>query len=156
MPIEHLGRFCRMLPFLLKNALVLFLPLQSQSKESLSVPLFIFKLHFSLKIVNMILENIIAKLSITNKEKNNLRIEKFNAGDNCRAYGLFKIDFPNFTQADWMRCPVERRKKYVILSRLKLKEFQENVENRENIDFKKRKINIENDESRKKQKICHF
>jgi hypothetical protein len=55
-----------------------------------------------------------------------------------------------------MRCPVERRKKYVILSRLKLKEFQENVENRENIDFKKRKINIENDESRKKQKICHF
>ncbi len=104
----------------------------------------------------MILDSIIAKLSITNKEKNSLLIEKFNAGDNCRAYGLFKIDFPNCTQVDWMRYPVESRKKYVILSRLKFIEFQEIVENCENIDSQKRKINIENEETRKKQKICHF
>ena len=88
--------------------------------------------------INMILEELIQKLEslvVIDESKNQKLIEFYENSKNNLPFGVFKETYPNGTLSDWKKIDVEKRNKFVKVSRLRIMVFDKNL--------KKLKLEIE-------------
>ena len=84
--------------------------------------------------INMILEELIQKLEslvVIDESKNQKLIEFYENSKNNLPFGVFKETYPNGTLSDWKKIDVEKRNKFVKVSRLRIMIFDKKHKNLE-------------------------
>ncbi len=82
----------------------------------------------------MILEELIQKLEslvVIDESKNQKLIKFYENSKNNLPFGVFKETYPNGTLSDWTKMDVEKRNKFVKVSRLRIIIFDKNHKNLE-------------------------